>query len=97
METSNLKLQSLMNKDYKYGFSTNVEIDCIKKGLSAEIIHLISKKKEEPKFMLEFRLRAFKKWKKMNEPGWAQLDYEPIDYQSIRYYSAPKKKKSLKH
>ena len=95
METSNLKLQSLMNKDYKYGFSTNVEIDCIKKGLSAEIIHLISKKKEEPKFMLEFRLRAFKKWKKMNEPGWAQLDYEPIDYQSIRYYSAPKKKKSL--
>ena len=95
METSNLKLQSLINKDYKYGFSTNVEIDCIKKGLSEEIIHLISKKKEEPKFMLEFRLRAFKKWKKMNEPRWAQLDYEPIDYQSIRYYSAPKKKTTL--
>lgn len=96
MEMSNLKLQNLINKDYKYGFFTNVEIDCIKKGLSEEIIHLISKKKEEPKFMLEFRLRAYKKWKKMNEPEWAQVNYEPIDYQSIRYYSAPKKKKKLK-
>jgi Fe-S cluster assembly protein SufB len=93
---SNLKLQNLINKDYKYGFFTNVEIDCIKKGLSEEIIHLISKKKEEPKFMLEFRLRAYKKWKKMKEPEWAQVNYEPIDYQTIRYYSAPKKKKKLK-
>jgi|TARA_B100001142_G_scaffold216991_2_gene215111 Fe-S cluster assembly protein SufB len=95
METSNLKLKRLINNDYKYGFSTNIEVDCIKKGLSEEIIHLISKKKEEPLFMLEFRLRAFKKWKKMNEPEWSQLNYEPIDYQSIRYYSAPKKKAKL--
>ena len=95
METSNLKLKRLINNDYKYGFSTNIEVDCIKKGLSEEIIHLISKKKEEPLFMLEFRLRAFKKWKKMNEPKWSHLNYEPIDYQSIRYYSAPKKKAKL--
>jgi len=95
METSNLKLKRLINTDYKYGFSTTIEIDCIKKGLSEEIIHLISKKKEEPLFMLEFRLRAFKKWKKMNEPKWSHLNYEPIDYQSIRYYSAPKKKAKL--
>ena len=95
METSNLKLKRLINTDYKYGFSTTIEIDCIKKGLSEEIIHLISKKKEEPLFMLEFRLRAFKKWKKMNEPEWSHLNYEPIDYQSIRYYSAPKKKAKL--
>ena len=95
METSNLKLKRLINNDYKYGFSTTIEIDCIKKGLSEEIIHLISKKKEEPLFMLEFRLRAFKKWKKMNEPKWSHLNYEPIDYQSIRYYSAPKKKAKL--
>jgi Fe-S cluster assembly protein SufB len=79
--------------DYKYGFETNIETDAVKKGLSEEIIKLISAKKEEPEWMLDYRLKAFAHWKKMIEPEWAHVHYPKIDFQDICYYSAPKKNK----
>lgn len=91
-------VQALVNQPYKYGFVTPIEADVIPKGLNEEIIRLISAKKQEPEFMLEFRLRAYRQWLKMTPPTWAEVHYPPIDYQDIIYYSAPKssqKKKSL--
>lgn len=81
--------------EYKYGFVTDIETDSIPKGLTEETIGLISQKKNEPDFMLEFRLRAFKAWSEMQEPDWANIAYPKIDYQNICYYSAPKAKPSL--
>ena len=81
--------------EYKYGFVTNVESESIPKGLSEETIRLISEKKEEPPFMLSFRLKAYQKWLKLKEPTWPNVTYPPIDYQNISYYSAPKKKSKL--
>lgn len=80
---------------YKWGFVTNVETESFPKGLSEETIHALWKKKEEPPFMLEFRLKAYRRWKEMQEPHWLNADYPPIDYQNISYYSAPKKKAKL--
>lgn len=91
-------VQSLVNQPYKYGFVTNIESDTIPRGLSEDIVRLISAKKGEPDFMLEFRLRAYRQWLKMAEPNWPHVSYPAIDYQDIIYYSAPKvkeKKKSL--
>ncbi|MBB65358.1 MAG: Fe-S cluster assembly protein SufB [Waddliaceae bacterium] len=82
--------------DYKYGFVTNVEMESLPKGLNEEVIREISRRKNEPQFILDFRLKAYKKWLTMKEPDWANLDYPPIDYQNISYYSAPKKKPQLK-
>lgn len=82
--------------DYKYGFVTNVEAEKIPKGLSEETIHLISQKKQEPEFMLEFRLKAYKKWLESKEPKWGHFSYPPIDYQDIVYYSAPKQKSKIR-
>lgn len=76
----------------KYGFTTDIEQDQAPKGLNEDIIKLISSKKDEPEWMLEFRLKAFERWKKMTEPDWAHVSYPPIDFQDIRYYSAPKEK-----
>ena len=70
MPNSEAKLEQLVKEPYKYGFKTNIETDTIKKGLDEKIIHLISTKKQEPNFMLQFRLKAFARWKKMNEPNW---------------------------
>lgn len=81
--------------DYKYGFSTQVETDSIPKGLNEDVIRTISAKKEEPPFLLEFRLKAYRKWLELQEPHWANVSYPPIDYQAISYYSAPKKKPKL--
>ena len=78
--------------EYKYGFVTPIESESIPKGLTEETVRLISAKKNEPAFLLEFRLKAFRKWQEMEEPDWANLNYPPIDYQDICYYSAPKKK-----
>jgi Fe-S cluster assembly protein SufB len=86
-------LESLTNQEYKYGFRTEIEADIIPKGLSEETVRLISAKKNEPEWMLEFRLNAFRQWLKMEEPDWAHLDYPQIDYQDIIYYSAPKQAK----
>jgi Fe-S cluster assembly protein SufB len=78
--------------DYKYGFVTDVESESLPKGLSEETVRLISQKKDEPPFLLEFRLKAYHQWLKQSEPKWANVSYPPIDYQNITYYSAPKKK-----
>ena len=93
----NSNITELVNKSYQYGFSTNIEKDIIKKGLNQNIIQLISKKKKEPPFLLEFRLKAYKKWIQMKEPEWAYLKILEINYQNIIYYSAPKFKKKKKN
>ena len=92
----NTNITKLVNQTYQYGFSTAIEKDIIEKGLSEKTIYLISKKKKETEFLLNFRLKAFKKWKQMSEPEWAYLKFPQIDYQNIIYYSAPKIQKKLK-
>jgi Fe-S cluster assembly protein SufB len=95
MTTANT-IQDLANREYKWGFVTAVDEDRIPKGLSEDTIRLISAKKNEPEFMLEWRLKAYRYWASLEraeaEPKWANIKYPPIDYQSITYYSAPKKK-----
>ncbi|MGK7906853.1 MAG: Fe-S cluster assembly protein SufB [Synechococcus sp.] len=81
---------TLVNQPYKYGFVSRVESDSIPKGLSEDVVRLISAKKNEPEFLLEFRLKAYRKWLEMEEPHWPNLDYPALDYQDIVYYSAPK-------
>src|SRR5665647_570375 len=88
-------IESLVNKEYAYGFVTDVETDSIGRGLSEDVVRLISSKKNEPAFMLEWRLKAYRRWLTMKEPHWGNLHYEPIDYQNIIYYSAPKSVKPL--
>ncbi len=83
--------------EYKYGFVTDVETDFIQKGLSEEIVRLISKKKEEPEWLLEFRLKAYRHWKTLKEPRWAHLNIPEIDYQNIYYYAAPKRNNTPKN
>ncbi len=84
-------VSELVTKPYKYGFVTDIETEKISKGLNEEVVRLISSKKDEPEFLLNFRLRAYKQWLKMKEPLWAELGYPPINYQDIVYYAAPKK------
>ena len=91
----NSNITKLVNQPYKYGFSTQIEKDNIEKGLNESTIRLISKKKNEPEFLLDFRLKAYQKWKQMKCPKWAQLKFSEIDYQEIIYYSAPIKNKKL--
>jgi Fe-S cluster assembly protein SufB len=93
-ENNNI-LDQVTQDDYKYGFFTDIEMDMAPKGLNEDIIRFISKKKNEPEFMLNYRLKAFEKWKTMKEPDWAHLNIPPIDYQDIIYYAAPKQKKEL--
>ncbi|RPI09686.1 MAG: Fe-S cluster assembly protein SufB [Zetaproteobacteria bacterium] len=99
MSTSTSTIEALANQEYKYGFVTEVEVDAAPRGLSEDIIRLISAKKKEPEFMLEWRLKAYRHWVKLQkadaEPTWANITYPPIDYQDIVYYSAPKRKKVL--
>jgi Fe-S cluster assembly protein SufB len=85
----------LEDSTYKYGFTTDVESDTFAKGLDEDVVRAISKKKNEPQFMLDFRLKAFAKWKTMKEPEWPNVHYPRIDFQNISYYSAPKQKKVL--
>jgi Fe-S cluster assembly protein SufB len=87
--------QALLERDYQFGFVTPVESEKIPMGLTEETVRLISAKKEEPDFLLQFRLKAFKKWLSSKEPNWAKLNHAPIDYQKMVYYSAPKKKPQL--
>jgi len=89
-------ITKLVNQTYQYGFSTTIEKDIIEKGLNEKTIRLISKKKKETDFLLEFRLKAYKKWKQMTQPEWALLKFPEINYQDIIYYSAPKSQKKLK-
>ena len=86
------ELQDLTNREYRYGFVTDIESDVAPLGLDEDIIRFISAKKEEPEWLLEWRLKAYRHWLKMTEPTWASVHYPPIDYQAISYYSAPKQK-----
>lgn len=88
-------LQNLVNQPYKHGFVTDIESDIAPKGLNEEIIRLISSKKNEPEWLLTFRLQAYEKWLHMTAPRWQNVNYPEIDFQSISYYSAPKPKKKL--
>ena len=83
-------IDSLVNREYQYGFVTDVEADTIPPGLSEDVIRLISTKKDEPSWLLDWRLKAYRRWLTMKEPHWPNVSYEPIDYQSLSYYSAPK-------
>jgi Fe-S cluster assembly protein SufB len=85
-------LDEITGKEYEFGFTTNIESDTIPKGLNEEVIQLISKKKGEPQWLLDWRLEAFQTWKKMTEPSWAHVQYQKPDFQAISYYSAPKSK-----
>ena len=100
MSTTNTTIQDLTNQDYKWGFITSIEEDKLPKGLNEDVVRLISAKKGEPEFMLEWRLKAYRHWASLEkshaEPKWANVKFGPIDYQDMVYYSAPKKKPSLK-
>jgi Fe-S cluster assembly protein SufB len=89
-----LETDSKLVQGYRYGFVTDIEADAAPKGLNEDIIRFISAKKGEPEWMTEWRLKAFRRWQKMTEPRWARVNYPPIDYQDIRYYSAPKPAKA---
>ncbi|HET7023857.1 MAG TPA: Fe-S cluster assembly protein SufB [Gemmatimonadales bacterium] len=88
-------VESLVNQEYKYGFVTDIAADSFPPGLNEDVIRAISAKKQEPPFLLEWRLQAYRKWLTLREPHWANVTYGPIDYQGIRYYSAPQTKKPL--
>ena len=88
-------IETLVNREYPYGFVTEVETDTIGRGLNEDVVRVISSKKNEPEFMTEWRLKAYRRWLTMKEPHWANLHYDPIDYQNISYYSAPKSVKPL--
>ena len=89
-------IDNATKSDYKYGFVTDIDTDVIPSGLSEEVVRLISAKKNEPEWLLEFRLKAYRHWLTLKMPDWAQLDIPPIDYQAISYFAAPKKKDSPK-
>ena len=89
--SENKQIHDVINKEYKLGFETLVQSDTFAKGLNEDVIKAISAKKDEPSWLLDFRLKAYAKWLKMEEPSWAHLNYPKIDYQNIAYYSAPKK------
>ncbi|MGC2299979.1 MAG: hypothetical protein WA476_14325, partial [Acidobacteriaceae bacterium] len=99
MSTDMNVVHELASKDYEWGFVTDIEEDRIPKGLSEDVIRLISAKKNEPEFMLEWRLNAYRYWASQEkadaEPKWANVTFPPINYQGITYYSAPKQKKTL--
>ena len=84
-------LQERINKKYDAGFTTNVESETLPPGLDEDTVRKISKIKQEPEWLLKFRLKAYQRWTKLKQPDWANLDIEPIDFQAISYYSAPKK------
>ncbi|MCP5109023.1 MAG: Fe-S cluster assembly protein SufB [bacterium] len=93
--SENELIEQMANREYKYGFETNIDMDVAPKGLNEDIIRLISRKKNEPEFMLEWRLQAYRHWETMHFPGWSNLNLAPIDFQEIIYYAAPKQKKKL--
>jgi Fe-S cluster assembly protein SufB len=90
MSAKNSEVEDLVGKKYRHGFVTEIESDTVPPGLDEDVIRLISRRKQEPQFMLDWRLKAFRYWQTLNEPDWAKLNIDPIDYQDISYYSAPK-------
>jgi Fe-S cluster assembly protein SufB len=96
MSTETNTIEQLANQEYKWGFVTDIQADAAPRGLNEDIIRFISAKKHEPEWLLEWRLKAYRHWLTMVEPRWPNVHYEPIDYQDIIYYSAPRQRKSLK-
>ncbi len=96
MATETEQIHELANQEYKYGFYTDVEADAVPAGLNEDVIRLISAKKHEPEFMLEWRLKAYRHWLTLEEPRWANVTFPPINYQDIVYYSAPKSQAKVK-
>jgi Fe-S cluster assembly protein SufB len=96
MSTETNTIEELANKEYKYGFVTDIEADVAPRGLNEDIVRLISNKKGEPDWLLEWRLKSYRHWLTMVEPTWANVHYPTIDYQDMIYYSAPKQRKELK-
>ena len=96
MTTATRTIEKITNQDYNYGFVTDVDSDTIPKGLNEDVVRLISSKKGEPEWLLDWRLKAYRLWTTMVEPEWPNVTYSKIDYQAISYYSAPKKKPTLK-
>jgi Fe-S cluster assembly protein SufB len=92
MSTEQSTIEALANSEYKYGFVTDIESDAVPRGLNEEIVRIISAKKQEPAWLLEWRLKAFRHWQTMTEPTWPNVHYPRIDYQDMIYYSAPKRK-----
>jgi Fe-S cluster assembly protein SufB len=95
MTTATRTIEELANREYQYGFVTDVEAETVPKGLNEEVVRLISEKKREPAWLLEWRLKAYRTWLTMTEPTWQNVHYPAIDYQDIIYYSAPKKRPTL--
>ena len=93
--TETQELEQLVKREYKYGFTTDIEQEIIPPGLDEDVVRMISAKKKEPEFMLEWRLSAFRQWQKMAEPEWAHVHYPKIDYQALSYYAAPKSQEEL--
>ncbi|MDH3589841.1 MAG: Fe-S cluster assembly protein SufB, partial [Gammaproteobacteria bacterium] len=87
---SNREIEQLVSRQYKHGFVTDIASETLPPGIDEDVIRHISRIKNEPEFMLQWRLRAYRHWLTMQEPDWAQLNIAPIDYQAISYYSAPK-------
>jgi Fe-S cluster assembly protein SufB len=94
-QTDTETIEELANREYKYGFTTDIETETIARGLNEDVIRVISSKKNEPEWLLEWRLKAYRQWLKMEEGHWANVTYPPIDFQDVSYYSAPKQKKVL--
>src|SRR5438093_4822372 len=95
MSTSTQTIEQLASREYKYGFVTEIEQDVAPRGLREEIVRLISAKKHEPEWLLDWSLKAYRTWLTMKEPTWGNVKYGPIDYQNIVYYAAPKKRPAL--
>ena len=92
---TSFEIKQVINQPYKYGFQTKIETEKFPSGINEDIVILISTKKEEPEFLRKFRLKAYKKWTQMKFPEWANLTINPINYETITYYSIPKQKKKL--
>src|SRR5260370_11630965 len=95
MTTATSTIEELANREYKYGFITDIEADTVPRGLNEDIVRMISAKKKEPEFMLEWRLKAYRHWLTMTEPKWAHVHYPPVKIQDVIYYSAPNARKKL--
>lgn len=95
-EDQNNIIQEVTNEEYKWGFVTDIETETIPKGLNEDVVRLISQKKGEPEWLLDFRLKAFRRWQQMEEPNWGHLKYDKVDYQDIIYYAAPKQREQKK-
>ncbi|HEX3358133.1 MAG TPA: hypothetical protein VHS31_14265, partial [Tepidisphaeraceae bacterium] len=96
MPTAETEIETLANREYKWGFVTDIEADSAPMGLNEDIVRFISQKKAEPQWMLDWRLKAYRHWLTMTEPhDWPMIKYPPIDYQASSYYSAPKKPKTV--